>query len=106
MYPCADIRHTEQGSPGVGSRAYDIRILQFTQITLNSDRYTQFHLHLILHFPGGKGINIVGGKTLTKPRFYPWTQKLNWNTEPDAGDVIDRTDLDQAYSDLLDQDYN
>ncbi len=54
----------------------------------------------------GEGINIVGGNRLTKPRFYPWTQKLNWNSDPRAGEVSDRTDLDQAYSDLLDQDYD
>jgi ferric-dicitrate binding protein FerR (iron transport regulator) len=54
----------------------------------------------------GKGINIVGGTRLTRPRPYAWTRKLNWNTDPDAGGVIDRTDLEQAYSDLLDQDYD
>jgi ferric-dicitrate binding protein FerR (iron transport regulator) len=54
----------------------------------------------------GQGINIVGGVKLTSPKFYPWTQELNWNTDPSAGDVKDATDLDQAYSDLLDQDYD
>ncbi len=54
----------------------------------------------------GEGINLVGGITLTAPRSYPWTRKLNWNTDPDSGEVIDRTDLEQAYSDLLDQDYD
>ena len=54
----------------------------------------------------GLGINIVGGVKLTSPRFYPWTRELNWNTDPGAGEVKDRTDLDQAYSDLLDQDYD
>ncbi len=54
----------------------------------------------------GEGINIISGTRLTKPRFYPWTQKLNWNSDPRAGEVADRTDLDQAYSDLLDQDYD
>ena len=53
----------------------------------------------------GEGINIVGGTRLTKPRRYGWTRRLNWNTDPGRGEVIDRTDLDQAYSDLLDQDY-
>jgi hypothetical protein len=54
----------------------------------------------------GKGINIVGGTNLTSPQRYPWTRKLNWNLDPAAGAVEDRTDLDQAYSDLLDQDYD
>ena len=54
----------------------------------------------------GKGINIVGGVTLTTPRPYAWTRGLNWNTNPEGGQVEDRTDLEQAYSDLLDQDYD
>ena len=54
----------------------------------------------------GKGINIVGGTNLTSPQRYPWTRKLNWNMDPEAGTVEDRTDLQQAYSDLLDQDYD
>lgn len=54
----------------------------------------------------GTGINIVGGAKLTLPRRYPWTRKLNWNLDPAAGAVEDRTNLEQAYSDLLDQDYD
>jgi ferric-dicitrate binding protein FerR (iron transport regulator) len=53
----------------------------------------------------GEGINIVGGLKLTRPRRYAWTRRLNWNTDPAKGEVMDRTNLDQAYSDLLDQDY-
>ena len=53
----------------------------------------------------GEGINIVGGTKLTRPRRYAWTRRLNWNTDPREGEVMDRTDLEQAYSDLLDQDY-
>jgi hypothetical protein len=54
----------------------------------------------------GLGINIVGGRKLTKARRYPWTRRLNWNVDPSKGEVEDNTDLDQAYSDLLDQDYD
>jgi ferric-dicitrate binding protein FerR (iron transport regulator) len=54
----------------------------------------------------GLGINIVGGAKLTTPRRYPWTRRLNWNMDPAGGTVIDRTDLEQAYSDLLNQDYD
>jgi hypothetical protein len=54
----------------------------------------------------GKGINIVGGTNLTSPQRYPWTRKLNWNMNPADGAVEDRTDLEQAYNDLLDQDYD
>jgi ferric-dicitrate binding protein FerR (iron transport regulator) len=54
----------------------------------------------------GEGINILGGTKLTAPKRYRWTEELNWNTDPGMGMVEDRTDLDQAYSDLLDQDYD
>jgi hypothetical protein len=54
----------------------------------------------------GAGINIAGGEKLTVPRPYPWTRRLNWNMDPAEGAVVDSTNLDQAYSDLLDQDYD
>lgn len=53
----------------------------------------------------GEGINIIAGKKLTDPRYFKWTDGLNWNTDPALGDVKDVTDLNGAYSDLLDQDY-
>ena len=54
----------------------------------------------------GEGINILSGSRVTDPRFYAWTRELNWNFDPGSGDVYDDTDLDQAYGDLLDQDYD
>lgn len=54
----------------------------------------------------GEGINVLASERITEPRFYPWTEGLNWNMSPEAGEVRDATDLDQAYSDLLDQDYD
>lgn len=54
----------------------------------------------------GTGVTIVGGEKLTVPRPYPWTRKLNWNMDPAQGRVLDSTNLEQAYSDLLDQDYD
>ena len=56
--------------------------------------------------PKGLGINIVGGAKITAPKSYPWTRKLNWNIDPGSGTVDDRTSLEQAYSDLLNQDYD
>jgi hypothetical protein len=55
--------------------------------------------------PQGTGINIIAGSRITAPRSFPWTRGLNWNTDPASGKVADRTNLEQAYSDLLDQDY-
>ena len=56
--------------------------------------------------PKGLGVNILGAGRITAPRAYPWTRKLNWNIDPRSGTVDDHTNLDQAYSDLLDQDYD
>jgi hypothetical protein len=54
----------------------------------------------------GFGINIVAGTKLTTPRNYPWTRRLNWNMDASRGTVEDTTNLDEAYSDLLNQDYH
>lgn len=54
----------------------------------------------------GKGINIPAGRVLTEPRRYSWTEELNWNMDPSAGAVEDNTELDRAYEDLLDLDYD
>jgi len=54
----------------------------------------------------GEGVNILSGTRTTDPRFYPWTTDLNWNFDPEQGEVRDATDLDAAYRDLLDQDYD
>lgn len=54
----------------------------------------------------GEGINILAGIRATEPKLYEWTTELNWNFDPDAGNVTDETDLDGAYADLLGQDYD
>ena len=54
----------------------------------------------------GEGVNILSGARVTEPRFYPWTLDLNWNFDAQDGPVLDTTDLDAAYGDLLDQDYD
>ncbi|MBI3554247.1 MAG: FecR domain-containing protein [Elusimicrobia bacterium] len=58
-----------------------------------------------LRVPAGKGILIKAGLDLTKPQAYEWTKKLNWNMDPKSGALEDQTNLDSAYTDLLDQDY-
>lgn len=55
--------------------------------------------------PAGKGVLIKSGLDLTKPQAYDWTKTLNWNMDADTGDIEDKTSLDGAYADLLDQDY-
>jgi hypothetical protein len=54
----------------------------------------------------GFGVNIVAGAKITTPRNYPWTRRLNWNMDSASGKVMDTTNLDEAYSDLLNQDYH
>lgn len=54
----------------------------------------------------GQGILINRGTGITPPREYPWTRNLNWNMDPDRGPVVDDTDLNSAYTDLLNQDYD
>jgi len=54
----------------------------------------------------GEGINILSGSRITDPKFYPWTEDLNWNTDPAAGNVRDETDLKGAYTDLRAFDYD
>ena len=53
----------------------------------------------------GSGIVIKGGSDLTAPEAFEWTKTLNWNMDPEKGKLEDKTSLDGAYSDLLDQDY-
>jgi ferric-dicitrate binding protein FerR (iron transport regulator) len=55
--------------------------------------------------PAGKGVLIKSGLELTAPQAFDWTKTLNWNMDAGAGGVEDKTNLDGAYSDLLDQDY-
>ena len=55
--------------------------------------------------PAGQGVLIKSGLDLTKPQAYDWTKNLNWNMDAGKGAVEDSTNLDGAYSDLLDQDY-
>jgi len=55
--------------------------------------------------PAGKGVLIKSGLDLTKPQAYDWTRTLNWNMDAETGTVEDKTNLDGAYADLLDQDY-
>jgi ferric-dicitrate binding protein FerR (iron transport regulator) len=52
----------------------------------------------------GEGVLVPGGKGATPPRKYEWTKALNWNMQPEKGEVLDRTKID--YADLLEQSYD
>ncbi|HXT01757.1 MAG TPA: FecR family protein [Elusimicrobiota bacterium] len=55
--------------------------------------------------PAGKGVLVKAGTELTQPQAYDWTKLLNWNMDAKTGGVEDRTDLESAYTELIDQDY-
>ena len=42
---------------------------------------------------------------IEKPLRLGFTKSLNWNMDAEKGEVQDKTNLDGAYADLLDQDY-
>lgn len=54
----------------------------------------------------GEGVQIKKGSSLEKPRPYEWTKKLNWNTNPKKGNIMNSVDLSDFYNDLLDVDYD
>lgn len=54
----------------------------------------------------GEGITIPAGNRLTQPQYYKWTENLNWNVDPLLGGLADTTDLNAAYADLRDIDYD
>jgi hypothetical protein len=54
----------------------------------------------------GEGIFINQGKDITSPRAYEWTKNINWNMNPKSGSLKNNINLESAYADLLDQDYD
>ena len=54
----------------------------------------------------GMGIFAPAGKKVTEPKPYEWTKDLNWNMDPDQGDVVDHTEIKSAYGDLLKHNYD
>ena len=53
----------------------------------------------------GEGIAVTG-KGISKPRPLPWTKNLNWDMDPKSKDLVNKVDIESAYTDLLDQDYD
>ena len=54
----------------------------------------------------GQGILFKDRKKLTAPKPYEWTKKLNWNMDPEKGEVENKQSLEAIYPDLLDQEYD
>ncbi len=54
----------------------------------------------------GEGVQIIGKKRVTKPKPLAWTRKLNWRLNSQDGDLENKVNIEDAYTDLLDQDYD
>ncbi len=56
--------------------------------------------------PKGLGVLVEKGKAPAPPKPYAWTKKLNWNFDPNQGDVVDHTAIEAEYKNLLKQKYD
>ena len=54
----------------------------------------------------GEGIVSNRKQGTSKPRPLPWTKNLNWNMDPKYGDLENKVKIEEAYFDLLNQDYD
>jgi len=54
----------------------------------------------------GEGVVVHGGQKTSTPKPYPWTRKLNWNLDPQKGSLESKINIEQAYSNPLDQEYD
>ncbi|MBL8992183.1 MAG: FecR domain-containing protein [Spirochaetia bacterium] len=54
----------------------------------------------------GEGIIIPEGKKTTKPKAYAWTKNLNWNFDPEKGEVSDKTTMESMYKEPLEIHYD
>lgn len=49
----------------------------------------------------GFGVLVEKGKAIAPPQKFAWTKKLNWNMDPDKGDVVDKTSISDDYKKKL-----
>ncbi len=54
----------------------------------------------------GEGVQIRDTKNVTSPKPLPWTKNLNWKLDSKNGDLENKVDIRDAYTDLLDQEYD
>lgn len=54
----------------------------------------------------GEGIVVAKGVATSKPKPLKWTEKLNWEMNPDKGDLVNKVSIQEAYTDLLEFDYD
>lgn len=54
----------------------------------------------------GEGVRVKDGKETSKPKPLAWTKKLNWEMDPKKGEVKNEINIEAAYTDVLDEDYD
>lgn len=55
---------------------------------------------------GGEGVKVEKGEETSDPKPLKWTEKLNWNTDPEKGKLENDASIEKAYSDLENLDYD
>ncbi len=54
----------------------------------------------------GQGVFIEGKGKVSDPAALAWTKQLNWNMDPQSGQLEDKTDINSAYEDLRKHNYD
>lgn len=54
----------------------------------------------------GQGVHIKDSKSVSNPRALAWTRNLNWKFDSTNGELENKVNIEDAYSDPLDQDYD
>lgn len=52
----------------------------------------------------GEGVKV--SKSVSDPKPLPWTKRLNWEMEGNLKEIENKVNIEDAYQDLLDQDYD
>ncbi|CBW25861.1 conserved hypothetical protein [Halobacteriovorax marinus SJ] len=54
----------------------------------------------------GEGVQIKSKQEVSTPKPLAWTQKLNWNFNENSSELENKVNIEDAYTDILDQDYD
>ena len=54
----------------------------------------------------GEGVHVKEGTEVSEPKPLMWTKKLNWGFDSTKGDLTNKVEIEEAYTDLLDKDYD
>jgi hypothetical protein len=54
----------------------------------------------------GQEVKVDTSDGVSAPKPLPWTKSLNWNMEPDKGELDSGIDISEAYTDFIQKDYD